>query len=129
MSVDARRSDLRTTIAAHIGAAIALRRAPDARAPWDAKVWDIVDLHHDRDATYVLAREHHDTPVPQVPLSTRERAVAARAARGLSNKEIAYELGISVSTVAGHLAKAASKLGVATRVDLIKAVVRSRLGA
>lgn len=129
-SVDARKSDVRTTIAAHIGAAIALRRAPNARSSWNAESWDIVDLQHASDATYLLAREHEEeTPARHVSLSLRERAVAARAARGLSNKEIAYELGIAVSTVAGHLAKAASKLGAATRVDLIKAVVRSRLGA
>ena len=43
---------------------------------------------------------------------------------GHSNKRIAAELGISLSTVASHLSKASAKLGVRSRVELIQAFRR-----
>lgn len=51
-------------------------------------------------------------------LTEREREVAAAAARGLANKQIAAEIGLSLRTVERHLAAAKTKLGVATRDEL-----------
>lgn len=51
-------------------------------------------------------------------LSTRERDVAALAARGLSNLQIARELEISHKTVEKHLASVYGKLGIASRREL-----------
>jgi DNA-binding CsgD family transcriptional regulator len=51
-------------------------------------------------------------------LTTREREVARLAARGLTNREIADELTISVRTAEGHLARAYTKLGITTREAL-----------
>lgn len=53
-----------------------------------------------------------------VELSEAERRVAALAARGLTNRQIARKLYISVSTVEQHLTKAYRKLQVKTRADL-----------
>jgi len=53
-------------------------------------------------------------------LTLRERQIAGYAAMGHSNKLIAYELGVSESTVATHLSTAAQKMGVRTRVELIR---------
>ncbi|MGY1723336.1 LuxR C-terminal-related transcriptional regulator [Blastococcus sp. SYSU DS0533] len=53
-----------------------------------------------------------------LPLTTREREIAALAARGLSNKEIAARLTVSVRTVEGHLYRAGLKLGVSERTAL-----------
>lgn len=50
-----------------------------------------------------------------LPLTVREREIAALAARGLSNKEIATRLTLSVRTVEGHLYRAGHKLGVSER--------------
>jgi DNA-binding NarL/FixJ family response regulator len=50
-----------------------------------------------------------------LPLTVREREIAALAARGLSNKEIAERLTVSVRTVEGHLYRAGHKLGVSER--------------
>ena len=53
-----------------------------------------------------------------LPLTAREREIAALAARGLSNKTIADRLTVSVRTVEGHLYRAGIKLGVSERTAL-----------
>jgi DNA-binding CsgD family transcriptional regulator len=52
-------------------------------------------------------------------LSERERQVLRCAADGRSNKEIAYELGLAHATVRVLLHRAATKLGVTRRSDII----------
>lgn len=52
-------------------------------------------------------------------LSGRERAVASLARRGLRNKEIADELGLTEGTVKVHLHKVFEKLEIRSRTDLI----------
>jgi len=52
------------------------------------------------------------------PLTQRELQVTRLAARGLSNRRIAAELGISVRTVETHVQLAYNKLGVANRFAL-----------
>ena len=58
-------------------------------------------------------------------LSEREREVAQWAALGARNKEIAWQLGISVGTVKLHLFHAYQKLRVSTRVGLVLALRRA----
>lgn len=53
-------------------------------------------------------------------LTKREREIVALAARGLTNKEIADSLVISVRTVDNHLSNAYAKLGVSTRAELAR---------
>ncbi|MEI7056328.1 LuxR C-terminal-related transcriptional regulator [Nocardioides sp. CCNWLW239] len=53
-----------------------------------------------------------------LPLTAREREIAALAARGMSNKDIAARLTLSVRTVEGHLYRAGHKLGVSERAAL-----------
>ncbi len=53
--------------------------------------------------------------VRPLPLSAREREIATLAARGLSNRQIAERLTVSVRTVEGHLYRAGHKLGVSER--------------
>jgi DNA-binding CsgD family transcriptional regulator len=53
-----------------------------------------------------------------VELSEREREVAELAAAGLTNKEIAAELFLSMRTVESHISKALHKLGTGSRRDL-----------
>jgi DNA-binding NarL/FixJ family response regulator len=59
-------------------------------------------------------------------LTTRERQVAEAIARGLSNKQIGVEFGISHETVKRHLASIYSKLALPGRVALAIHVVQSR---
>ncbi len=56
---------------------------------------------------------------PLEGLSPRERAIAALVQRGLRNKEIAAELGLTEGTVKVHLHKIFDKIGVRSRTELI----------
>jgi DNA-binding NarL/FixJ family response regulator len=48
-------------------------------------------------------------------LTEREREVAALVARGLTNREVATDLGMSERTAEAHVGRILAKLGVATR--------------
>lgn len=66
------------------------------------------------------------TPGPQ-PLTERERDVLRGLARGLSSKEVAAELAISVRTVETHRANLMHKLGVKSVALLIQVAIRDRI--
>ncbi len=51
-------------------------------------------------------------------LSPRQRQVARAMSRGLSNAEIARELGVSVATVKDHVHAVLSKLGITRRAEI-----------
>ncbi|MEV0608380.1 LuxR C-terminal-related transcriptional regulator [Polymorphospora rubra] len=63
-----------------------------------------------------------DEPDPAGPLTPREREVAALAAAGLGNPEIAERLVLSVRTVENHLQRAYGKLGIRDRRELAAAI-------
>jgi len=56
---------------------------------------------------------------PTADLTMRERALLSALARGLANKDLATELGISVNTVKFHLRNLYDKLGVNSRAQAI----------
>lgn len=91
------------------------------------KQWSFADRFESDGRRYVVA--FRNPPSPRVDLSvltTRERTVAMAAAMGHANKVIAYELDVSVSTVATLLSRCARKLGVTSRVELVHAVRAAR---
>lgn len=53
-------------------------------------------------------------------LSQREKEVGAAVARGMSNKDIAREFGLSPRTVEAHRARLMKKLGVSSLADIVK---------
>ena len=53
-------------------------------------------------------------------LSTRESEVLKHIAFGYSNKEIATRLNLSVKTIEAHKANAMKKLGINSRIDIVK---------
>ena len=57
---------------------------------------------------------------PTPVLTPREKEVATLAALGLTNEEIAKELGISVKTAKAHLSLVFQKLGVKRRSELAR---------
>ncbi|MFT4199846.1 helix-turn-helix domain-containing protein, partial [Gordonia sp. (in: high G+C Gram-positive bacteria)] len=63
------------------------------------------------------------TAAQPLPLTSREREIANLIAAGLSNKEIADRLFVSVRTVEGHVYRACTKLDVADRAQ-IAALIR-----
>ena len=67
-----------------------------------------------------LDRQDVATQPAHGPLSDREREVLMRIARGYSNKEIAAELELSVKTVETYKARVAEKLGLRTRVAIVR---------
>ncbi|WP_191497613.1 LuxR C-terminal-related transcriptional regulator [Mycobacterium simulans] len=56
------------------------------------------------------------------PFSHRQREIALLVSRGLTNREIAEVLSLSVRTVEGHIYRATFKAGIATRAELAKVV-------
>ena len=55
-----------------------------------------------------------------LPVTSREREIAALVAAGLSNREIAEQLQVSVRTVEGHVYRACFKLDAADRDELAR---------
>jgi DNA-binding CsgD family transcriptional regulator len=81
--------------------------------------------------TAALCRSRQSAPAPRVIvseptlglqalLSAREREVARLAADGLSDKDLARQLGISITTVRTHLDHAFRKLKVNNRMALVQ---------
>jgi DNA-binding NarL/FixJ family response regulator len=62
-------------------------------------------------------REFIDS-TPDDPLTSREREVAGLIARGCSNRQIAQELVIAVSTAERHVANILSKLNLESRTQV-----------
>lgn len=60
-------------------------------------------------------------------LSLRERQIIRFLSKGLSDKEIAGTLGLSVRTVEGHMARIREKLGLRSRSALIRLGLKSSL--
>jgi DNA-binding NarL/FixJ family response regulator len=63
-------------------------------------------------------------PTDRTVLTAREHEVVSGAGRGLTNGEIASELGVSEQTVKFHLGNAFRKLGVANRAQAAVAAIR-----
>jgi DNA-binding CsgD family transcriptional regulator len=102
------------------GAAEAFSRAGDRRAATGALR---------RASDLAAACEGAATPglgqaASAVPLSGREREIVMLAAEGLTSKDIAERLYLSVRTVDNHLQHAYAKLGVSSRVGLAQALGR-----
>ena len=60
-----------------------------------------------------------------LPLTAREREISALVALGMSNKDIADQLAVSVRTVEGHVYRACMKLDAADRDGLARAIKRA----
>lgn len=63
----------------------------------------------------------------QEPLTTREREIVQLLAEGLSNKEVAKRLDLSVKTVETHRSSAMRKLDAHSVVGLVRYAVRNKL--
>ncbi|MEU1205278.1 LuxR C-terminal-related transcriptional regulator [Nocardia sp. NPDC005825] len=59
-------------------------------------------------------------------LTRRERGIVALAAQGMSNRDIAERLFISIRTVENHLQRSYHKLGIHSRHELCDAAERMR---
>lgn len=66
------------------------------------------------------------SPDAEVALTPRELEILERVSRGLPNKAIAFELGISENTVKFHMAAILEKLNAASRAEAVS--IAARLG-
>ena len=114
--------------------AIDRARAERSRAPnaalghWQALVsgrWSLVDRFESDGRTFLIAKPNPPRPPAVGRLTPRERAVVALAALGRSNKLIAYELGLSLSSVGTYLQRAQRRLGVSSRAALVREFLRT----
>lgn len=98
---------------------------------WEALVrgrWSLVD-HFDTDGQrFLIARRNDPKASPLGDLNEHEAQVVRLAALGHSNKLIAYALGVATTTVSSRLGKAMRKLGIASRVELIRVLAEENEG-
>jgi non-specific serine/threonine protein kinase len=85
------------------------------------------------DETLALALREQSRPVPKTPaqaslLTRRQREVAELVAAGLSNKEIAARLVISLRTAEGHVESILTKLDFKTRTQIAGWVMQQSVG-
>ena len=69
-----------------------------------------------------------DAATQPLPITDREREIAAMVAAGLSNRAIADRLSVSVRTVDGHLYRIFTKLNIQNREQLARLVRLNRSG-
>jgi DNA-binding CsgD family transcriptional regulator len=88
--------------------------------------WSVLD-HFDRDGRrYFLAQPNETEPRPRPSLTRREAQIVELVAQGHTNKQIAYELGLSTSSISSQLVTATRKLGTRSRVETILSVRGAR---
>lgn len=83
--------------------------------------WSLVECFERGGRRYYVAQANSPELPPRQGLSAREAQIVGAVELGRSNKAIAYELGLSPSSVATHLRRAQAKLGVSSRMELILA--------
>ena len=81
--------------------------------------WSLIDQVDLDNRRYIVARENEPVAPGPESLTPREKQILGYAKLGHHNKLIAYELGIADSTVRVLLARAAGKIGVRTRDELV----------
>ncbi|MBI1348615.1 response regulator [bacterium] len=96
------------------------------RAVMDGKLYTTLELHRlnsvEKDVKNLAA-----IPEELSTLSHREMEVLRSAARGLTNREIAEQLFLSVKTVESYRARLMSKLRLKSRADLVQLAIRHGL--
>jgi two-component system response regulator NreC len=79
--------------------------------------------------TLINDQEKSDNSVPTThePLTPRETEVLKLIALGYTNKQVGEELSISVRTAEGHRANISEKLGITSRVELVRYALENGL--
>ena len=87
------------------------------------------EVHLDPAVSRLLAQRlrQRKEAEPVEPLTGREKEVLSQLAKGASNKEIAYELGITERTARTHVSNILGKLGLASRTQAALYAVEHKL--
>lgn len=99
----------------------------EALAVWQGLVrgrWSLVEQFDADGRRFLIAHENPEDVRDPRGLSEKEVRVVGLAVRGYSDKLIGYHLGVPEGTVSSHLTHALRKLGIPSRVALVR-----RLGA
>ena len=79
------------------------------------------------DTWQALTARQEPSDIDDVHLSPRANGVLVLLSKGLSNRQIAEEFGISIETVKTHVERLYKRLGVATRTDAVAKALRAGL--
>ncbi len=94
-------------------------RALDLWRPLSTARWTLVESFEENGRRYIVARENQAEARSFSDLTDRERQIVVHASLGMSNKQIAFALGISDATVRVLMARAAKRFGVRSRKELL----------
>ncbi len=82
--------------------------------------WSLVDQFEADGKRFVVLSASEPIVAASRPLTAREREMLSHAAMDKTNKQIAYELGVTAATVRVLIARAAQKLGARRRLDAVE---------
>jgi DNA-binding NarL/FixJ family response regulator len=85
-----------------------------------------VERTHSQIAQLVSAAGAEEAAIQDEALTDAEKRVAIAVSRGLSNKEIAAKLDISVRTVENHISHILDKKGFTNRVEIARYILEHR---
>jgi DNA-binding NarL/FixJ family response regulator len=97
----------------------ASRNARNFTHPSSGTRLTLVHTFEENGRRYIVARENDAHADGVAALTGREREIVEHATHGYTNKQIAYNLGISDATVRVLMARAANRIGVRTRRELL----------
>jgi DNA-binding CsgD family transcriptional regulator len=117
---------------------LASARTELGEAAWEKALAEGRAMSLEEASQYALSEEEPDpstapantsspTVEPTVNLTHREREVATLVARGLTNRQISTNLGISERTAGNHVARVLRKLGLRSRAQIASWVAEHRL--
>lgn len=98
-------------------------RSEDALGVWKGLIdgrWSLVESFDVDGRRFLVAHRNPEDVRDPRGLSSVESRIVALAAKGHSDKLIAYHLGIADGTVSAHLSHALRKLKIAGRVELVR---------
>jgi DNA-binding NarL/FixJ family response regulator len=81
--------------------------------------WSIVDRYDLAGRSYLVARKNAPSVAKLRALTEQEREILTCAASGQSNKQIGYEVGLSIGSISSHVMSALRKMGLRSRAELV----------
>ncbi len=98
-------------------------RQEDALSVWQGLVqgrWSLVEKWDTDGKRFMLAHKNPEDVRDPRGLTPMETRVVGLAVRGYADKLIAYHLGLAEGTASSHLGSALRKLGISSRIELVR---------
>ena len=103
------------------------KELPEVPSGFLAELLSIAHADAGRSGSAVMERSAERRPLPEEPLNAREVDILRLLERGLANKEIARNLGLTINTVKWYLKNIYVKLGVSRRGESVAEARRRHL--